>query len=187
MQFTLATATIELLQGNIVDQDVDAIVNAANSSLLGGGGVDGAIHRAAGPELLAECRTLGGCPTGESRMTKGYMLQARHVIHAVGPVYRGRGDEAILLASAYRSSMELAAQHGLASIAFPAISTGVYAYPLDEAARIALQTVKTFLETASSIRLVRFVLWDGTARGAFETAAQTMFTAKHTKDAKENI
>jgi O-acetyl-ADP-ribose deacetylase len=131
MQFNVKRSTVELVQGNIVDQDVDAIVNAANSSLSGGGGVDGAIHRAAGPELLAECRTLGRCPTGEARITKGYQLKARHVIHAVGPVYQGRPHDAELLASAYRSSLQLASQHGIRSIAFPAISTGIYGYPLD--------------------------------------------------------
>src|SRR6266540_78084 len=125
---------IQAVQGDITQQRVDAIVNAANSALSGGGGVDGAIHRAAGPELLAECRTLGRCPTGEARITKGYRLAARHVIHAVGPFYQRREGDAELLASAYRNSLELAAQHGVKSIAFPAISTGIYGYPLDLAA-----------------------------------------------------
>lgn len=171
MLFRVHQSTVELVQGDIVAQEVDAIVNAANSSLLGGGGVDGAIHRAAGPDLLAACRILGGCPTGEARITQGYRLKARYVIHAVGPVYRKRGDEALLLARAYRSSLDLAAQHHIRSIAFPAISTGVYSYPLDEAASIALQTVKEFLATHTGIELVRFVLWDSTARAAFEQAA----------------
>jgi O-acetyl-ADP-ribose deacetylase (regulator of RNase III) len=188
MQFQIKQSLLELVQGNIVEQDVDAIVNAANSSLLGGGGVDGAIHHAAGPELLAECRTLGGCPTGEARITKGYRLKARHVIHTVGPVYRtiGRvnwdGDaaedrrpEAELLASAHRSSLQLASQHGIKTIAFPSISTGAYGYPLDEAAPIALRTVKDYLIDHPEIELVRFVLWDGTARVAFERAAKTMW------------
>jgi O-acetyl-ADP-ribose deacetylase (regulator of RNase III) len=172
MRFKINQSTVELIQGNIVDQDVDAIVNAANSSLLGGGGVDGAIHRAAGPELLAECRRLGGCPTGEARITKGYRLKARHVIHAVGPVYRGRAEDAELLASAYRSSLQLAAGHGLKAIAFPSISTGAYAYPVSEAAPIALRTVGRFLEQHPEIELARFVLWDATTRAAFERAAR---------------
>src|SRR2546423_12702121 len=129
---------LEALQTNIVTLDVDAIVNAANTTLLGGGGVDGAIHRAAGPELLAECRTLGGCPTGEARITRGYRLPARHVIHTVGPVYRdGRHGEPELLASCYRTSLALAAEHGIRTIAFPAISCGAYRFPLEDAVDIA--------------------------------------------------
>ena len=140
---------ISLVVGDIVEQDVDAIVNAANTTLLGGGGVDGAIHRAAGPELLVECRTLGGCATGSAKITRGYRLPARHVIHAVGPVWSG-GDrnEEELLAACYRTALALAAEHGLASIAFPAISTGVYRFPADRAARIAVGTVVSEVSAA---------------------------------------
>ena len=154
------------LRADITTLAVDAIVNAANESLLGGGGVDGAIHRAAGPELLAECRALGGCPTGEARITRGYRLPARHVIHTVGPVWRGgaRG-EADLLASCYRRSLELAAEHGVATIAFPCISTGVYGYPADEAARIAVGTVRDIV--TQSFREVVFCCFSESDRALY--------------------
>ena len=139
---TAGEARLDIVVADITTLGVDAIVNAANSSLLGGGGVDGAIHRAAGPELLAECRTLGGCATGQAKITRGHRLKARHVIHAVGPVWHGGGSgEEDLLASCYRVAIELAAANGLTSIAFPAISTGVYRFPADRAARIAVGTV----------------------------------------------
>jgi O-acetyl-ADP-ribose deacetylase (regulator of RNase III) len=150
-------------------QDTEAIVNAANSSLLGGGGVDGAIHRAGGPAILAESSKLGGCPTGEARITTAGRLKARYVIHAVGPVYRdGRSGEAELLASAHRNSLELASQYHLKSVAFPAISTGVYGYPLEEAAEVALRTVMAYLQEHDNIELVRFVLYGDRAYRAFE-------------------
>ncbi len=137
---------IELVQGDITKLDVDAIVNAANTTLLGGGGVDGAIHRAAGPELKAYCAKLGGCPTGEAKLTPGYKLRAKYVIHTVGPVYRdGRHGEPELLASCYRNSLKLAADHTCKSVAFPAISCGVYGYPVTEAARIAVREIRGFL------------------------------------------
>lgn len=150
---------MELVQGDIRRLEVDAIVNAANRSLLGGGGVDGAIHRAAGPELLAECRTLGGCATGEAKITRGYRLPAAYVIHAVGPVYRGSEEDARLLAGCYRNSLRLAAEGGLKSIAFPAISCGIYGYPIAAAARIAIETTAAFLAENPSPEQVFFVLF----------------------------
>jgi O-acetyl-ADP-ribose deacetylase (regulator of RNase III) len=169
MQIKINNAILELVQGDITLQGTDAIVNAANPSLLGGGGVDGAIHRAAGPELLAENRALGGCETGDAKITKGYRLKAKHVIHAVGPVYRRDEVHApALLASAYHRSLEVASEHNLKSVAFPSISTGAYGYPLHEAAPIALKTVADYLKKHSDIQLVRFVLFDQNTLKAYE-------------------
>jgi O-acetyl-ADP-ribose deacetylase (regulator of RNase III) len=175
MEAKIGKAKLELLEGDITDQDTDAIVNAANRSLLGGGGVDGAIHRAAGPQLLAECRTLGGCQTGDAKITKGYRLRAKYVIHTVGPIYYSDGKKAPeLLASCYRRSLELASENKLKSVAFPSISTGAYGYPLEEAAPIALRTVMDYLKSHPDIQWVRFVLFGKEAYQAYEKALKEL-------------
>lgn len=159
---------IDIVQGDITKLDVDAVVNAANTTLLGGGGVDGAIHRAAGPGLLAECRTLGGCRPGEAKITRGYHLPARFVIHTVGPVWRGgKQHEPEALANCYRNSLQLAVQNEIKTIAFPAISCGAYGYPIPEAAQVALKTARDFLATDDRIDKVTFVLWGGGVYDAY--------------------
>ena len=166
---------LKVLEGDLTKQKVDAIVNAANESLLGGGGVDGAIHRAAGPDLLVECRSLGGCPTGEARLTRGYRLPAKYVIHTVGPVWHGgtRGEDD-LLASCYRRSLELVQQHGLRSVAFPAISCGVYGFPIDRAAGIAVREIRSFLEGSSEVERVLVVCFGGGIYEAYGEVLQGM-------------
>jgi O-acetyl-ADP-ribose deacetylase (regulator of RNase III) len=157
----MSSGKIELARGDIAKQEVDAIVNAANTTLLGGGGVDGAIHRAAGPELVAECRTLGGCRPGEAKITRGYRLPARVVIHTVGPVWRGgKHGEPETLANCYRNSLKLAVENKIGTIAFPAISCGAYGYPIEEAAHIAFKTTREFLAVSDEIQQVIFVVWD---------------------------
>jgi O-acetyl-ADP-ribose deacetylase (regulator of RNase III) len=165
---------IEIIQGDITKQKVDAIVNAANNSLLGGGGVDGAIHRAAGPGLLEECLKIGGCPTGEARITKGYNLPAKWIIHTVGPVWRGgNNNEDELLASCYRNSLSLAVKHSVKTIAFPSISTGVYGFPVERASKIALAEIKKFLEKEPAIEKVVAVCFDNKTYQAYQSAYKT--------------
>ena len=170
-------AILELVEGDITAQDTEAIVNAANSSLLGGGGVDGAIHRVGGAKILAECKKTGGCPTGEARITTGGNLKTKYVIHTVGPIYTGgtNGEQALLY-NAYQNSLKLASQHKLRSVAFPSISTGAYSYPLTEAAAIALQAVINYLKTHPDIGLVRFVLFGHKAYQVYEDVLKKLQT-----------
>lgn len=167
---------VKVIEGDITKQAVDAIVNAANTTLLGGGGVDGAIHREAGPHLVWECRKLGGCPTGGARITKGYYLPAKHVIHAVGPIWQGGNcGEEELLAKTYRSVFDLAVQHNLTSLAFPAISTGAYRFPLDRATRIAVRETRSCLERHPGLRLVVFCCFERTAYDTYVAAVAETF------------
>ena len=166
---------IEIIEGDITRSDADAIANAANCSLLGGGGVDGAIHRAAGRELLAECRTLHGCETGKAKITKGYNLKAKYVLHTPGPVWNGGNHgEAEKLAGCYRSCLELASEHGCKTVDFPSISTGIYGYPVDKAAQVALLTIKAYLDAHAEIERVRMVCFDGRTKAAYESALSAL-------------
>ncbi len=177
MQVTINKTKLELVKGDITHQDTEAIVNAANSALAGGGGVGGGPHPAGGADIMHECRLIGGCPTGSAVITTGGKLAAKFVIHAVGPVYRGgRDGESHLLASAYRSSLELASENGVKSIAFPSISTGAYGYPLTAAARIALLEVRDYLNQNDDIELVRFVLFNDSAFRAFSGALRSVMS-----------
>jgi len=182
MQYKVNQTTVVFKQGDITKESADAIVNAANSSLLGGGGVDGAIHRAGGPAILEECKQIrarqGGCPTGEAVITTAGKLPAKKVIHTVGPVWHGgSSDEPTLLANAYRNSLTLAVAHGLKTVAFPSISTGAYGYLVDKAARVALQTVREFLEKDTSLTQVTFVLFDAQTLDAYREAAEEILTS----------
>jgi O-acetyl-ADP-ribose deacetylase (regulator of RNase III) len=175
MEVTINKSRIVLVQGDITTEKTQAIVNAANSRLIGGGGVDGAIHAAGGPSIMAECRTIGGCPTGEAVITTGGNLKAQYVIHTVGPIYRGgtHGEEK-LLSSAYRKSLELASKKGIRSVSFPSISTGAYAYPIKEAARVALKTVVDYLTDHPEVELVRFVLFGAVDLEVYEAVLKDL-------------
>ncbi len=178
MKVTINRSILELVRGDITEQETDAIVNAANSRLAGGGGVDGAIHRAGGPSIMESCRKIGHCPTGTAVITPAGLLPARHVIHAVGPIWRGGNrNEAALLAGAYQQSLALASEHSIKSVAFPSISTGAYGYPVEKASRIALATVIEYLQDHPEVELVRFVLFSEKAFEVYRTALEELTTA----------
>ncbi len=174
MRLEVNKSLIELVQGDITQQETDAVVNAANRELAPGGGVAGAIHRAAGPELWAETKKLGGCRTGEAKITYGYNLRAKYVIHTVGPVYSGSAEDAVLLRSCFLESLKLAASHDAATVAFPAISTGIFGYPVAEAAEISLSAVGDFLRDNTQVKLVRFVLFGGQDLAVFSDALEKL-------------
>jgi len=174
MKLSVGGAALEIVKGDITEEETDAIVNAANPRLTPGGGVSGAIHRAAGKQLWEECKTLGGCRTGEAKITKGYNLKAKYVIHTVGPIYSGRKEDARLLSRCYMSSLEIALKHGIKSISFPAISTGIYGYPMEEAAKIAISTIIKFLREHDAPKLVRIVLYDERAYEIHQKVAKEM-------------
>ncbi|MGQ9638420.1 MAG: O-acetyl-ADP-ribose deacetylase [Thermodesulfobacteriota bacterium] len=179
MRVTVHQSILEIVQGDITQQDTEAIGNAANSRLAGGGGVDGAIHRAGGPDIMAELKAkYKGCPTGSAVITGGGKLKAKYVIHAVGPVYSGSPEDAQLLSNAYRKSLELCSQHNISSISFPSISTGAYGYPIKEASRIALQTVMDYLREHPELKLVRFVLFDSKTFGVYQETMKEMMEKK---------
>jgi len=173
---------IAICQGDITKLDVDAIVNAANSTLLGGGGVDGAIHGAAGPKLLEECKLIGGCPTGEARITKGYDLPAKYVIHTVGPVYNGTPEDEKLLASCYKNSLNLAKEYNIKSMAFPAISCGIYGYPVEDACKIAMSAVKEFFDKNDTPEKIIFILFSDGNYKVYENCAKLILGEKQNAD-----
>ncbi|MGB9735279.1 MAG: O-acetyl-ADP-ribose deacetylase [bacterium] len=178
MEITIGNTVLSIIKGDITHEQTDAIVNAANSRLAGGGGVDGAIHRAGGPKIMEECRKIGGCPTGSAVITTGGNLKAKYVIHAVGPIYNdGKHGEDKLLAGAYRTSLELAIKNNLKSIAFPSISTGAYGYPVDKAAEIALKTIVEFIKGNKNLSLVRFVLFSDNDLKVYEDKAKAILKA----------
>jgi O-acetyl-ADP-ribose deacetylase (regulator of RNase III) len=176
MKVEVSDSMLDLVVGDVTKQETEAIVNAANNRLAPGGGVAGAIHRAAGPELWEECKKLGGCETGQAKLTRGYRLLASYVIHTVGPVYSGSSEDAKLLESCYRESLRVAKERGIKSVSFPAISTGIFGYPVEEAAKIALKTVLDVLRKTPSIRLVRFVLRDSDTLSVHEKALRLLMS-----------